>query len=181
MNNAITDRKAFSPEDMSLALKLIARGPDHAKFMRLMGASFSIKAPRYWWIEFATYRAGVESVSESTMHRKLSEPFHENDFECDIWTPTMNQVLIELNWFRENVRNGKAYLEDLKARLPEGFLQTRDLSMSYQALRYVYFSRHNHKLPHWREFCRVIEGLPLAELLCTESAVITSAKKEGAV
>jgi len=55
--------------------------------------------------------------------------------------------------------------------LPEGWNQRRTWTANYQVLRNIYFQRRNHKLDEWREFCKIIEGLPYGkELICYEKA-----------
>lgn len=152
-----------SEDDLRIMTALVKQGDDHAKFARMIGAGFTIRAPRYWWIEFATYRIGIESVSESTMHRKISEPFKYDDFEDGgIFLGTLEQ----LNIAREHI-DSKFLVYELKQMLPEGFLQTRDIVANYQTLRHIYWGRKDHKLPHWQEFCKFIETLPYSEQLIT--------------
>ena len=145
--------------DLALGRKLVLRGDDHAKFARLIHVGFTCRAPRYWWIEFSTYRVGADSVSESTMHRKLSEPWVAKDFEDEQVHP---EVLRGLQLISEGVRNQTHNISLLKRHIPEGMLQTRDCTMSYQTLRHIYFARKTHRLPHWQAFCAWIETLPHA-------------------
>jgi hypothetical protein len=56
-------------------------------------------------------------------------------------------------------------LVKMKSELTEGTMQKRMQMFSYQTLRRIWVQRHNHRLPHWREFCKWIESLPLAEQL----------------
>lgn len=155
-------------DDMRLMLGLAKLGDDNAKFMRMIGAGITVKAPRYWWMEFDTYKLGrfdldEEHCSESTMHRKISEPFETSDFENgDIPSAYLRQ----LNEVREMVASGQCWLEGLKTMIPEGFVQTRDMLLNYQAMRRIYHARKNHKLSQWREFCDWMEtNIPYSELI----------------
>ena len=56
-------------------------------------------------------------------------------------------------------------LNDIKDALPEGYLQTRVDTYSYQTLRRIVAQRHNHRLPEWHQFVDWIKTLPLAEEL----------------
>lgn len=150
-------------DDIRLMKQLIERGDDHAKVMRLIGCGFTIQAPRYWWLEFSTYRIGVESVSESTMHRRQSKQFEINDFEDG---SVSNADIDYLNAFQAKMISQGWGIEKLKQRLPEGFLQTRDVVMNYQAMRHMVKARQNHKLPHWQAFCNyLIANVPYGELI----------------
>ena len=49
--------------------------------------------------------------------------------------------------------------------LPSSYNQTRNVMMNYEVLANIYWSRKDHKLDEWREFCRWIESLPFHELI----------------
>ena len=49
--------------------------------------------------------------------------------------------------------------------LPSSYNQKRTWQANYQVLRNIYYSRKNHKLDEWREFCKWIETLPYSELI----------------
>ncbi len=114
----------ISEHDENLLRRLIKAGDEHAKVLRGVVAYLEINAPRYWWVEFDTYRIGREQLaSESTMHiqgKGLSE-----------------EELVKM-----------------KSELKEGTMQKRVQMISYQTLRRIWHQRHRHRLPEWREFCR---------------------------
>ena len=56
-------------------------------------------------------------------------------------------------------------LNDIKDALPEGYLQTRVDTYSYQTLRRIVAQRHNHRLPEWHTFIDWVRTLPFAEEL----------------
>lgn len=56
-------------------------------------------------------------------------------------------------------------LNDIKDALPEGYLQTRVDTYSYQTLRRIVAQRHNHRLPEWHTFVDWVRTLPFAEEL----------------
>lgn len=64
-----------------------------------------------------------------------------------------------------NAERDPAILYDIKAMLPESFMQTRITAYSYQALRHIYQWRHNHRLPMWHTFCDWVKTLPLSDEL----------------
>ena len=49
--------------------------------------------------------------------------------------------------------------------LPSSYNQTRNIMMNYEVLANIYWSRKDHKLDEWREFCQWIESLPFHELM----------------
>jgi len=138
--------------------KLISQGDEHAKIMRQVVVHMEITGPRYWWTQFSTYHSGVEMYSGSTMHTLLRDGVKLNDFvpetEC---SPALADAIKD----RDLVR--------AKANLPEGFLQTRLVMISYQTLRRIWAQRKNHRLPEWREFIESMHELPYCnELIFVE-------------
>lgn len=156
-------------DDLKLLKKLIKAGDEHAKCVRGIGVTLDITAPRFFWSEHDTYRVGVNSLSsESTMHTILKEDLSTKDFDnvdenvFDYFCDHIYSVKKDLEYGRCN--NNTAILL-IKQSLPESYLQTRTIQYSYQALRRIYFQRKNHRLPHWKEFCKFIETLPMSELI----------------
>ncbi len=127
----------------------------HSKFMRFIIAQYSITASMYFWKQFDTYKVGNDVMSESSMNRMRSRDFKQADFSY-----VSEPVLRELNHLRNAGEFGK--VSDL---LPMGYLQTRHIQSSYQALRNMYEDRCKHRLSDWREFCSFVERLPYSDLL----------------
>lgn len=142
----------------SVAPRLAPMGMGHNKFLESMQVWLSIKAPRYWWAEFDTYRVGTTKQSESTMHTMTRRELVQEDFEEPVWPPL-------LDWLNRQIRK-KTDFRILKNNLPEGFLQERIVSTNYMVLRNMILQRQNHKLPQWHLFIRALAaGLKYPELL----------------
>lgn len=61
------------------------------------------------------------------------------------------------------------YFEKVKAMLPEGFIQTRMVSLNYQTLKTMYNQRKNHRLVGWNtDFVNWIHSLPVHEFIDDE-------------
>ena len=54
---------------------------------------------------------------------------------------------------------------DIRAVMPQGYMQKSTLMLSYEVLHNIYFSRKDHKLDEWHDFCDWIETLPYSELI----------------
>ncbi len=117
-------------DDGYLAGKLIRAGDDHAKALRGIIVWVEMKMQVGFMIEFETYRHGIECLSTSS---------------------TMHTSLKSLSG-AELVEQKQKGLEDL--------IYTRIVTISYQALRSMYFARRYHRHPDWRIFCKFIENLP---------------------
>lgn len=127
------------------ALKLSIRDLGHNKFLESIQTWWEIKAPRYWWSEMDTYRIGTSKQSESTMHTLGRKTLTKDDFAGNI----PGCVIEYLNQLIED----KVSLEEIKAVLPEGFLQTRIMNINYKTLRNMILQRRNHRLKEWKIFC----------------------------
>jgi len=150
----------------NVAQKLYDNDGGHNKFLESMQVWLLVRFPRHIWQQFDTYRqpldgedgfqpTGITKQSESTMHTIASRPLTQDDFDMPIMASTLNQ----LNGL---VRRGE--FAQLKNDLPEGFLQTRMVNTNYKTLRHIMRQRHNHKMPHWRQFCiEVISQLEYKE------------------
>lgn len=136
-------------KDRTLMKKLIHKGDEECKFLRFILIQFEMKAPRYFWQQFDTYRF-VDKSSESTMHT-LKHGVTQDDFYLYINDEILKWYIELFNTFKMN---------EMKASLPEGFLQTRDISTNYATLRNIYRQRRKHKLNEWQLFCDWIEQLP---------------------
>ena len=152
--------------DMKLAQQLIRAGSEHRKFMRQIFVSVDVTAPLYWWKEFDTYKVGTVANSTSTMHKLATTPITLDCFETDDYEDSimkyprdggvylMQTVFIE---FLEHIRKkyletqDKKYWKELIRWLPESWLQTRTVTMSYENLLAICSKgqRRYHKLNEW--------------------------------
>ncbi len=160
---------AIGENDMSLAQKLIRAGSEHRKFMRQIFVSVDITAPLYWWKEFDTYKVGTVANSTSTMHKLATTPITLECFEIDDYDDSVNimmsdgfMVSINEKWnsdinYLEQLRKtynktkDKKYWKELIRQLPESWLQTRTVTMSYENLLAICSKgqRRFHKLNEW--------------------------------
>ena len=170
--------------DLGLMQRLIKaavkEGNSHSKFLRQIMVCVDITAPLYWWKEFDTYKVGTVANSTSTMHKMASKPITLDCFDIDDYYPdiiTSKEEIDYLIQFLEGLRTkyletkDKRYWKELIRWLPEGWLQTRTITLNYQVLRQMYFDRQNHKLNEWSgkdnpeltNFCKWVESLPYAK------------------
>ena len=164
---------ALGEKDRELSRKLFSAGSEHCKHLRLIDVWADITAPRYWWTEADTYRAGVDKLSCSTMHTITKREFTEDDF-ADGDVILESGVLDLLNTWRiqylaARQRGDSAGMQYWWRRiivlLPQSYLQMRTMKMSYQALSAMYAQRKHHRLVEWHDFCDWVETLPYSELI----------------
>lgn len=179
----------LGPNDLDLAQRLILAGNEHAKFMRQIFVSVDVSAPLYWWKEFDTYKVGTVANSTSTMHKLSSIPITKEMFEfddnaddlvvsqgksiCGEWEYVFGDYIEDIVNMCENLRfkfketGDAAYWRALVQILPNAYVQTRTVTMSYANLRNIYFQRKSHKLKEWHDFCDWIKTLPYSQELIT--------------
>ena len=125
----------FDSKDLHLMSTLVKRGDEHSKALRAVVVYAEINAPRFWWQEMDTYRVGTDRLSSESTMHIQGRGMSEEE------------------------------LVEMKSELKEGTMQKRVQMFSYQTLRRIYVQRKNHRLPHWREFCKWVESLPFADTL----------------
>ena len=177
----------IGPKDLDLAHRMIKAGSSDRKFLRQIQVCVDITAPLYWWKQFDTYKIGTVANSTSTMHKLASTPITRDCFELEDFSSDItlyeeqnsktdhNDAFTTINMmdtiiaYCERLRQlyvetkDKKYWKELIRWLPNGWLQTRTVTLNYEVLRNQYFQRQNHKLIEWHKYCDWIETLPYAK------------------
>lgn len=167
-------------KDKELMTTLVKAGPDHSKFMRMLGIAMDIVAPLYWWKEFDTYKVGTVANSCSTMHKISAKPFEIDDFSHEHLFPHSPQfdsmdylsaIIEHLNACREAyIRcNEKCFWWQMIQLLPSSYNQRRTVTLNYAVARNQYHARKNHKLDEWHDYCKALERLPHSDLITMEA------------
>ena len=133
-----------------VADRLAGKGLGHDKFLRCIIVIMDIKAPRFWWSEFDTYKVGTTALSESTMHTLGKRKLTNEDFEY----PLPDEILRMVN---DKVSDPRLTIAEKKSILPEGFLQRRVVMMNYAVLANILAQRANHRLPQWQYFVKTVK------------------------
>mgnify|MGYP001771280657 FL=1 len=176
--------------DLELMLTLANAGPDHGKFLRMIGVSCDITGPLYWWKEMDTYKVGTVADSCSTMHKIAAKEFELSDFSNEHLTDHClmalsfivdmlnNQRSLYLTWdsiptdqrelFDPNIHCKKDVWWQMIQLLPSSYNQKRTWTANYAVLRNIYRARKDHKLDEWHMFCDWIKLLPYSELITGE-------------
>ena len=147
-----------------VANKLADKGGGHNKFLESINVYMYVKAPRYIWQEFDTYRVGITKQSESTMHTLMKSTIDNNmfdDIELEENKEDFNIILQAV----ERIKN-RDNLHDTKVALPEGFIQGRLVVANYKTIQNIYRQRKNHKMKWWRiNLVDLLEQLEHSELI----------------
>ena len=179
----------IGPKDLDLAHRMIKAGTSDSKFLRQIFVSVDITAPLYWWKEFDTYKIGTVANSTSTMHKLATTPitlecFEKDDYVNSLMLSEENTEEAVVGYFVDDMAKelvnhletlrlkyletkDKRYWKELIRWLPNGWLQTRTVTLNYAVLRNQYFQRRHHKLSEWHKYCKWIESLPYSADLIT--------------
>lgn len=166
------DKTSVGIMDMALSSRLIQAGPSHRKHLRFIIAYAEIIAPRYWWMEFNTHRAGMEMLSCSTMHTLTRRNLAESDFSRPVPFWLLEHLNHLISWYKKELDPDvkQNVWRELINTLPQGYMQRRTVMMSYECLRNMYALRKDHKLQEWRDFCEWVETLPYSGMITEEVA-----------
>lgn len=151
--------------DLEFMQRLLLSGSPYCRFMHQIVVSVDITAPMYWWREFDVY--GAETGAGSTIggHRLEVTPITIHSFECgeDIEVEdnrlTTHMMFYSVISYCEKLRQKYAETKDkrfwraLIQLLPESWLQTCTVTITYENLRSLYFGMHRGEQP----------GLPVSE------------------
>lgn len=137
---------------VKIASNLGRKGFGEDKFLRQIGCTFDVTAPRFWWSEADTYKLATVAQSESTMHTIMHRELVQDDFEYPIPIPYLEHLNNLIKEYRNS--NSKSVFLQLKNELPEGFLQRRIWSMNLANMKNIVKQRRNHKLPQWHMVCK---------------------------
>ena len=157
--------------DYHLMKTLADAGQVHGKYLRMINVTVDITAPRYWWIEFDTYKVGVVKNSCSTMHKIAAKPFELDDFSYE-HLGAYNLEYLKMAIQRLNDCR-TAFLETqvkgdwwpMIQLLPQSYNQRATVQMNYAVLKNIFEYRKNHLLDEWITFCAWIVRLPYSELI----------------
>lgn len=154
--------------DMALCKNLIKGGSEHRKFLRMIHIQCDIKAPRYWWQEFDTYKVGTVANSSSTMHLITKRSLTLDDIctEGSYDSSALEGIVTVINEMIEHYNSAKskilkdAIFRAIKQTLPEGLYQLRTVDFNYETAITMYHQRKHHRLAEWKQFTSWIETLP---------------------
>ena len=134
------------------------RGTGHDNFLHGILVSFDLTCSNKMWVEFERYHFADIISGQSTMHKAsklLEKESLFNDYVDDMILHRLKQLLVVYN----NDKTPENYLRLLYS-IPSGLELTDHIVTNYGQLKTMWYQRHNHRLPEWREFCDWILTLP---------------------
>lgn len=157
-------------KDLELLCKLVARGRDHRKVIRMFSISLLAKMPLSWWMQYDTYKVGTVANSRSRMHtfgkrdllmEDFVVPTSENEDEAfflqQCYLDTIGAINNYLRIYRTEIKGDEqkarnAWIAALSL-LPVGLLQERVLNFNYEVALEIIRARTGEKLSvEWNLF-----------------------------
>jgi len=149
--------------DRAKKLGKVKSGSGHDNFLKGIVVQFDMRYPEYLTPQLQRYH-WIDIVSSQSKMHKLSSI---DEFTNDMFAHDINDaILYELNLILDLYKDAKSKKEKdyyelkLYSNLPCGYMKWMRISTNYLQLKTIYFQRKNHKLPEWRTFIEMIEGLP---------------------
>jgi len=152
--------KDYTQKDIKRAFKLgnTKGGEGHDQFLTSIVVQFDLDAPLKIWTELQRYHFVDYSSSCSTAHR-MAQFDLESSYD-KLTDPRIIEIVQELQNKYNETKDSEDYLKLLFSN-PSGMNLTARLTTNYRQLKTIYKQRRLHKIPHWHEFCRWCETLPL--------------------
>lgn len=150
----------------------------HGQFLTGIRVNFDLTFSLKAWVEAERYRFLEFVTSQSTMHRitKFDIKKQCNEYVDDrviavveekvkVYNEILDAIKTEaykehgytLEGMQEIAKD--AYLRVLY-NVPSGFQLTARMATNYRCLLNIYVQRHDHRLPEWRQFCKLLLDLP---------------------
>jgi len=168
-NQALSFAEGYQPTKNELAIMktFVKAGPDKSKFNRFILVYADIIGPRHWWLEFKSYRTGVEVITDPVDEESFDRPLTIKDFvdEDDDDRESFQNIISDLNsligqYQKADTSTKTKILRRIKKRMPSGRLLGATVMVSYQAIRGMYLARKTQKSEEWATFFKFTERLP---------------------
>ena len=165
--------QAFSQAEKTLKnLANTGNSEGHNQALTGITVMFDVTGSIQWWQEAERYRFLNFISSTSKMH-KLSKMNIRNC--CNKYTSKeaidnaefhkFNYLVAKAKFDNKEIEKSELdeYFYKMIYNIPQGFEYTAGMVTNYRCLRNIYGQRKNHRLQEWKDFCKWIESLPMAE------------------
>lgn len=168
-NQALSFAEGYQPSKNELAIMktFVKTGTDKSKFNRFILVYADIVGPRHWWLEFKSYRAGVELITDPVdeesfdRHLTLSDFVDDDEEDRESFQKNISELNALIEQYQKADPNTKTkLLRRIKKRMPSGRMLGATVMMSYQAIRNMYLARKTQKSEEWTAFFKFTERLP---------------------
>jgi len=139
------------------ALGTSPMGAAHDQFLTGIIVQFDLTFTVKAFVESERYHFFDFISSQSTMHR-ISK-FDLDSQYIEYVDKRVISIMNELKDRYNETNDPEDYLRLLYTN-PCGFKLTASMTTNYRQLKTIYHQRKSHRLPEWKEFCRIVEEFP---------------------
>lgn len=172
----LTEEEIVKADKTAFKLANTPTGAAHDQFLTGITVTFDVTGSIQWWQEAERYRFLYFISSTSKMHRlhkmnidKCCNEYVDSKIKEIVYCK-QQEYLHALKLQKEGILSNEEvrnYFYRLIYNIPSGFEYTAGMVTNYRQLKTIYQQRKNHRLQEWKDFCKWIESLPLADKLIT--------------
>lgn len=110
------------------------------------------------------FEEGIDETGDTPFNYHISIKDVVGEKEDNVYWPEATIIgFLESLRLKYNETKDKRYWKELVRWLPNGWLQTRTITMNYENIRSICAQRANHKLTEWHQFIDWAHTLPYAD------------------
>ena len=118
------------------------------------------------------FEEGIDDSGDTPFNYHISVEGVVGEKEDNVYWPDATLIgFLESLRLKYNETKDKRYWKELVRWLPNGWLQTRTVTLNYENLHSICAQRANHKLTEWHQFVKWAKHLPYAEQFIFEKDV----------
>lgn len=118
------------------------------------------------------FEEGIDDSGDNSWDYHIAVEDVVGEREDNVYWPDSTIIgFLESLRLKYNETKDKRYWKELVRWLPEGWLQTRTITLNYENLRSICKQREGHKLTEWHQFVDWAQTLPYAKQLIFDEEV----------
>lgn len=156
------DKEDCKAKEFHSILGSCKTGSGHDCFLKGIVVQFDLTIPQYMWMQAERYHFFDIVSSQSKMHKILSMNIKEqcNSYVDENIISVLNSYISMYMNSEDNYRK-EIIFKKILSNCPMGLMLTAGITTNYLQLKTIYYQRKNHRLDEWKDFCYVIESLPM--------------------
>lgn len=141
---------------LKIAKVLVNRGLNsgESNFLTGITVDLTVNASIKWWQQAERYHWFQIVMSQSVMHSVSTG-------EWEFTQETPKDVISLFKGNVEKYKNKEISKVSLIYSVPVGLKEKARVTTNYLQLLTMYHQRKNHALPEWKEFCNIVEEMPM--------------------
>lgn len=145
-----------SEKEVEIAKALVKRGLNSGEpnFLTGITVNLTVNASIKWWQQAERYHWFQIVMSQGVMHSISTRSW-------EFAPETPKDIISQFKGNVERYKNKEILKASLIYSVPVGLKEKARVTTNYLQLLTMYHQRKNHALPEWKEFCRIVEEMPM--------------------